>query len=35
MNITRAKITKDNTLVATFKNEYEDNVSVDGKNLIH
>ena len=35
MNITRAKITKDNTLVATFKNENEDNVTVEGKNLIH
>ena len=35
MNITKAKITKDNTLVATFKNENEDNVTVEGKNLIH
>ena len=35
MNITKAKITKDNTLVASFKNENEDNVTVEGKNLIH
>lgn len=27
MNITKAKITKDNTLVASFKNENEDNVT--------
>ena len=35
MNITKAKITKDNTLVASFKNENEDNVTIEGKNLIH
>lgn len=35
MNISKAKITKDNTLVASFKNENEDNVTIDGKNLIH
>lgn len=35
MNITKAKITKDNTLVATFKNENEDMVTIEGKNLIH
>lgn len=34
MNITKAKITKDNTLVASFKNENEDNVTIEGKNLI-
>ena len=26
MNITKAKITKDNTLVASFKNENEDKI---------
>lgn len=35
MNITKAKITKDNTLIATFMNENEDTVTIDGKNLIH
>ncbi|MCD8093917.1 MAG: hypothetical protein LUF01_14275 [Bacteroides sp.] len=35
MNITKAKITKDNTLVASFKNENEDNVTIEGKNLVH
>ena len=35
MNITKAKIKKDNTLVASFKNENEDNVTIEGKNLIH
>lgn len=35
MNITKAKITKDNTLIATFMNENEDTVTIEGKNLIH
>lgn len=34
MEILKAKITKDNTLVATFKNENGDTVTVEGKNLI-
>ena len=35
MNIIRAKVTKDKTLVAVYKNENEDTVTVEGKNLIH
>lgn len=34
MNIIKAKITKDNTLIATYKNEHGDTVTVEGKNLI-
>lgn len=34
MEIIKAKITKDNTLVATYKNEHGDTVTVEGKNLI-
>lgn len=33
MNITKAKITKDNTLVASFKNENEDNVTIEERIL--
>lgn len=35
MNIIKAKVTKDKTLVAVYKNENEDTVTVEGKNLIH
>lgn len=35
MKITKAKITKDNTLVASYKNENDDNVTIEGKNLVH
>lgn len=35
MKITKAKITKDNTLEAVFKNENEDIVTIEGKNLAH
>lgn len=34
MEILKAKITKDNTLTATYKNEHGDTVTVEGKNLI-
>ena len=34
MEIIKAKITKDNTLVASYKNEHGDTVTVDGKNLV-
>lgn len=35
MNIIRAKVTKDKTLVASYKNENDDTVTVEGKNLVH
>ena len=35
MNIIKAKITKENTLMAVFKNENEDTVTIEGKNLVH
>ena len=35
MNIIRAKVTKDKTLVASYKNENDDTVTVEGKNLFH
>ena len=34
MKILKAKVTKDNTLVATFKNEHDDTVTIEGKNLV-
>ena len=34
MRILKAKVTKDNTLVATFKNEHDDTVTIEGKNLV-
>lgn len=34
MEIIKAKVTKDNTLVAMFKNEHGDTVTVEGKNLV-
>jgi hypothetical protein len=35
MEIIKAKITKENTLEAVFKNENEDTVTIEGKNIIH
>ena len=35
MNILKAKVTKDNTLEAMFKNENGDTVTIDGKNIVH
>lgn len=34
MKILKAKVTKDNTLIATYKNEHEDTVTIEGKNLV-
>lgn len=34
MEILKAKVTKDNTLVATYKNENGDTVTIEGKNLV-
>ncbi|WP_291587245.1 hypothetical protein [Bacteroides sp.] len=35
MKITKAKITKENTLMAVFNNENDDTVTIEGKNLVH
>ena len=35
MDIIKAKITKENTLVVTYRDEDENTVTVDGKNLVH
>ncbi|WP_071146127.1 hypothetical protein [Bacteroides ihuae] len=35
MDITKAKITKDNTIVATYTNENGDTVTIEGKNIVH
>lgn len=35
MNIIKAKVTKDKTLVTVYKNENDDTVTVEGKNLVH
>lgn len=35
MKILKAKITKDNTLVASYMDDDENTVTVDGKNLVH
>lgn len=35
MNIIKAKVTKDNTLVAVYKDQDENNVTVEGKNIVH
>lgn len=34
MEILKAKVTKDNTLIATYKNENGDTVTIEGKNLV-
>ncbi|WP_221660833.1 hypothetical protein [Bacteroides xylanisolvens] len=34
MEILKAKVTKDNTLVASYKNENGDTVTIEGKNLV-
>ncbi len=34
MEIIKAKVTKDNSLVATYKNEHGDTVTVEGKNIV-
>ena len=34
MEITKAKITKDNTLIASYINEHGDTVTIEGKNLV-
>ena len=35
MKIIKAKITKDNTLIATYVNENGDTVIIEGKNIVH
>lgn len=35
MKIIKAKITKDNTLIATYVNENGDTVNIEGKNIVH
>ena len=35
MKIIKAKVTKDKTLIAVYKNENDDTVTIEGKNIVH